>query len=139
MSHVEFFVAGKPVPQGSLRGFNRGGKVILTSTSGANLKHWRDAIGYEARQHFTNLCPGPIGLTLEFFLPRPTSLAKKHVQPLSTKKPDIDKILRSVLDALTGIAYADDAQVAWVRMEKRIAAVGQQPGVAISVSWDGDP
>ena len=37
---------------------------------------------------------------------------------IHTKKPDIDKLVRLVLDALTGIAYVDDSQVVLLYAEK---------------------
>jgi len=37
--------------------------------------------------------------------------ALRDAAPRHVGKPDIDKLCRAVLDALTGIAYADDSQV----------------------------
>ena len=37
---------------------------------------------------------------------------------LPTKKPDIDNIMKAVLDALNGVAYYDDSQVCKVNFMK---------------------
>lgn len=47
-----------------------------------------------------------------------------------TNKPDLDKIVRAVLDACTGVVWRDDAQVYWVEAEK---VYGPRPGVDVTV------
>lgn len=41
-----------------------------------------------------------------------------------------------VLDALTGIAWADDSQVTRLTATKRYAALAEQPGVSVWLSSD---
>ena len=48
--------------------------------------------------------------------------------------PDLDKLVRSTLDGLTGALMADDSQVVDLIARKRIADVGQSPGVRIRIS-----
>lgn len=38
-------------------------------------------------------------------------------------KPDLDKLIRAVLDALTGIAYTDDSQVVRILAQKSYGSV----------------
>ena len=45
--------------------------------------------------------------------------------------PDLDKLIRAALDALTAIAYRDDAQVTEIRAAK---CYGDYPGVQITFS-----
>lgn len=54
----------------------------------------------------------PVKVTMLFQFQAPAS-AKKRTHP--SVKPDIDKLQRAILDALSGVAFADDAQVvrAW--------------------------
>jgi Holliday junction resolvase RusA-like endonuclease len=62
----------------------------------------------------------PIQLEITFAFQHPLShyrglsyqLKPEHQSALQTHVPDIDKLARAVLDALTGIVYEDDAQVA---------------------------
>ena len=58
----------------------------------------------------------PMSITVAFFFDRPKS-TKKSVRHKVTK-PDIDKLARSILDALTGIAFADDSQVTELHVSK---------------------
>jgi Holliday junction resolvase RusA-like endonuclease len=51
----------------------------------------------------------PVWLSLKFYLIRPPTAPRKRICP--TVKPDIDKLIRSTMDALTGVLFDDDAQV----------------------------
>jgi Holliday junction resolvase RusA-like endonuclease len=54
---------------------------------------------------------GPLVLHTRFWLPRPKG-APKTIDIRPTKKPDIDKVLRATMDALTASGlWLDDAQV----------------------------
>lgn len=74
----------------------------------------------------------PVEIKLEFIFERPPSVSKRRVYPVV--KPDIDKILRSTLDALTGCVYEDDAQVVSVTTGKRY---GEREAVMVS-AWTLD-
>lgn len=77
----------------------------------------------------------PITLTYTAVFPRPLSMVwKKKPMPrvLHTKKPDIDNVQKAIQDALTGIAWTDDAQVCgMLNPRKWIAAGGEEPHVEI--------
>jgi Holliday junction resolvase RusA-like endonuclease len=51
------------------------------------------------------------------------------VRRYPTTKPDLDKLARAVLDALTGVYYLDDAQVVSLDLQK--AYTHGAPGVYI--------
>ena len=63
-----------------------------------------------------------VSMTAYYPIPKSTSRKKKeemiagHLRP--AKKPDIDNIIKSILDALNGVAYHDDTQVVAVFAEK---------------------
>lgn len=57
----------------------------------------------------------PVEVAVSCYFAKPDS-AKKRTVP--SVKPDADKCLRSVLDALTGVAFHDDAQVCIARIRK---------------------
>ena len=43
-----------------------------------------------------------------------------HIEP--SKKPDVDNVLKSIMDGLEGIVYKRDAQVTRVRIDKKYGA-----------------
>lgn len=69
---------------------------------------------------------GPIGVSITFFVYPPKYLLtkKKMAQELANetlyvdKKPDVDNYFKAVTDALEGILYKNDGQIAVVTMQK---------------------
>ena len=49
------------------------------------------------------------------------------------KKPDLDKLVRSVKDGLTRVAWKDDSQVIDVKAMKRYADEGTAPHAVITI------
>ena len=78
----------------------------------------------------------PLRAIIRAFFPIPKSASKKKreqmrdLRILHTKKPDVDNIIKAVLDALNGVAYYDDSQVAQVFISKCYA---EQPKVIIEL------
>ena len=125
---ISFLVHGLPVPQGSTRAWLINGKPVITSTA-KGLGTWRRLVA-DVAQRFAPDEPweGPVGIDLHFGLPKPKSAPKRRrVWP--DKRPDLDKLTRAVLDALTYVVFADDSQVVEIRATKDYGA----PGVAIEV------
>jgi Holliday junction resolvase RusA-like endonuclease len=106
---VAFFVPGDPVPQGSMRPMvsRTTGRVLALHSKGAELEAWREMIGYTARQAGCFPRAGAVYVTFDFYLRRPKSVRRA----LPTVPPDADKLARACFDALSGVAYIDDAQV----------------------------
>ncbi|WP_293784150.1 RusA family crossover junction endodeoxyribonuclease [uncultured Aeromicrobium sp.] len=138
---IEFRVYGTPVPQGS-KGIMRG---RLVSTNDADLRRWRATVEQTAREHYTGEpLTGPVRLTAAFYFARPKYHYRtgKHAHELRAdapvwhdKKPDHDKLLRAVCDALTDAGvWRDDSQVAMSHPSKRYAPDGRTEGVVIRVS-----
>lgn len=132
------FVAGKPAPQGSKRGIaTRHGKVAMIESS-KNVKPWRESIRHalldehgKARATYPD---GPIHVRLEFVMPRPTSTPKQRT-PAAVKRPDLDKLVRAVLDAISSAGvWKDDSQVTRIDTTKRLAEIDEQPGCHIAIS-----
>jgi crossover junction endodeoxyribonuclease RusA len=70
---------------------------------------------------------------LAFVMPRPKSAPKTKTLP-AVKRPDIDKLTRAILDAITGICLVDDSQVVGLKASKRIALPGEYPGCHITIT-----
>ena len=95
---------------------------------------WRERVALVAAEHVKTLInkPDEVGVFLRFILPRPASAPKTKYSPAS-KRPDIDKLSRAILDAITGVILEDDSQVVFLNARKIIASPGEQPGVRIVV------
>jgi len=105
----EFSVVGLPVQQGSMRHVGRG-RIIHSNDSA--LKRWRERVAEAAQAAGIHAAPRPdaVKLTVTFTLPRPKSVpSRKRNAP--TVAPDLDKLVRAIGDALTGVAYEDDSQI----------------------------
>lgn len=82
---------------------------------------------------------GPIGVSLTFGMPIPKSTSKRNREKMIEKKllpcvkiKDVDNCMKSVLDALNGIAYEDDSQIVYLMGRKVYAA---EPHVYIKI-WE---
>lgn len=152
MNEIKFFVAGIPRPGGSKRVFpiRKGGvltgKFIVTDAAGQANKDWRASVAHEGMESM-RLDYGdtggtraplryPLEIELAFVMPRPKYHFKangelKGVYPDEHAiKPDLGKLVRSTVDALTHIIWADDAQIV---KETHSKAYGSRPGVTVIV------
>ncbi len=117
---MKYVILGRPEPQGSTSSFIRNGKIATTSAN-KKLKPWRktlsDAVFVESGcVPYLGAGLEPVTVTVDFFFQKPLRAPKRRRH--HTVKPDVDKLLRAVLDALTGIVYRDDAQVVDARGRK---------------------
>lgn len=136
---LDFFVPGKPAPQGSKRHVGRG--ILLESST--EVGPWRERIALAAHNYARNttgiplpFSGLPLSVSLDFVMPRPTS-APKRSTPAAIKRPDIDKLARAVLDGLTNVLLTDDSAVVDLRTHKRLAEINETPGVHITITTEG--
>ena len=122
-----FVVFGRPQPQGSYRAFiyQKGGNARAAITSdNKKMKPYRqqvtdtalsvlERLEIERPRHGEHV---PVSVELNFFFAKPKSTKKSVLFP--AVKPDIDKLIRSTFDALTGVLFKDDAQVVTVTARK---------------------
>ena len=70
---------------------------------------------------------GRISINIIAYLKIPNSTSKTKTQEMlenkisPTKKPDVDNIAKSILDAMNGFVFKDDNQVSKISVEKRFA------------------
>jgi Holliday junction resolvase RusA-like endonuclease len=123
MSQISFTAFATPQPQGSVKAFMIGGKPRLT-TDNSKLKPFRSEVtrcammamrdaSYELPMAGKHV---PVEINADFFFAKPESIGKKRLYP--SVKPDVDKICRSLLDSMTGVAFHDDAQVIAINARK---------------------
>lgn len=121
---ISFTVHGKAQPAGSKRGFYKDGRVVVVDAS-INSRPWKAQVSDAGAQAMNgqSLLEGPLMLALEFYIPRPKGHYGVHglrrsAPAIPTVRPDLLKLARAVEDALTGIVYRDDAQIAREILDK---------------------
>lgn len=142
---LELEAHGRPIPLGSKRGFYNKGleRIVVVDDNEKELKAWRATIvtaAYNAiaAQDYTP-ADGPLRADLTFYFDRPayhfgTGRNARRLKPDAPAyvavKPDIDKLVRAVLDALTDAAVLpDDARVVKLDVAQLYIRPGQQAGV----------
>ena len=117
---VEFFVHGRPQPQGSTKAFMpKGVRFPVVTSDNAKLKPWRQQVAGMAATIAQGITLDAVRVQCEFSFLRPKSTSMKVLH--KTTKPDLDKLVRAVLDSLTGIVFRDDSQVIAVIATKAFA------------------
>jgi crossover junction endodeoxyribonuclease RusA len=137
---AQFEVYGEPKPQGSMRGFlTKSGKVVVTHGAGKEVKSWRNEVASAAVSDMRSrhegydsapMVEGPVSVVLRFLLRRPKSAPKKRTHPIT--RPDLDKLVRAILDAITGPILSDDSIVVEISARKAYAT-GGPPRVEVEV------
>ena len=101
---------------------------------------WRDAVRTEALAAHQPLIESACTVTAEFRFLRPVSHLTTTGLPSNTFRPhytvkrnDIDKCCRSLLDGLSGAAYADDSLVVGLNSTQRYCKPGERPGALVTV------
>lgn len=119
---LELIVYGNPASQGSLRAVGRKGHTRLVSDS-RRTAPWRALVVAQARARMGEgdrpwePLEGALRVCLHFTMPAPKRMPPGRVRP--EVKPDLDKLARAILDALTiaGV-WRDDAQVVSLRADE---------------------
>lgn len=122
--HFACFVRGVPASKGSKTpGVRRDGTPFLRDANSVTLSAWHSAVGFVLQNEWQGPpMEGPVWVNLTFQLLKPPSVPKKRTHPVV--KPDVDKLSRAVLDAMTGIVFRDDAQVVRLYATKDYAEEG---------------
>jgi Holliday junction resolvase RusA-like endonuclease len=130
MSETEFTISvlGDPASQGSHAIMN--GRIVQVNSK--KHKAWRTAIVStcidQLPKDWTPL-DEPVELIVNFYMPKPVSVKRS----LPTVAPDLDKLIRSVGDALAiGGVYTDDSRIVRISARK-LYAIGIEPGATILI------
>lgn len=152
MNAIRFFVPGDCIAQGSKQAFVLPGtrRAVLVDAGKArtHLKPWRMNVAFGAREALAGRDwdqSRAIRLDCTFYFARPkghygtgknANVVKDSSPRAHATKPDRDKLLRAVQDALTGTLYRDDCQVYAGNTIKLYCGEGQVPGVQVTVTAD---
>lgn len=125
-----FTVPGVPVGKGRPRFVKATGRAYTPEKTAS----YESLIAYAASQAMLGAEPisAPIGIKVQAVFPIPQSWSKKRKTAAHwhTSKPDGDNILKAVGDALNGIVWTDDSQVARTTIAK---VYGDVPGLHVFV------
>ena len=126
MRTVTLTMPGDPRGKGRPKATARSGHVRMYADSETvSAEHaWRWLFVHE--------CPGftphsgPVAVTVSVGHPIPASWSGKRkaralIGEIRPGKPDLDNVVKCVVDALNHVAYDDDKRVAWIVAEKHYA------------------
>ncbi len=125
---VRLTIPGRPRPKGS-------SKWIPSATTGksvpahnANLEHWTASVTLAAQRSYgRSPTDGGVRVVIDCFFRRPKAhyrtgrkahLLREDAPSVHVQTPDVDKLARAILDALTGVIYHDDSQVSALMVTK---------------------
>jgi len=121
MTEIRFTVLGRPQQKGSKRALLVKGKPVITDAN-AKARPWATRITVAAREAYHGeLMRDAVEVELGFYFARPKAhfgTGKNAGAVLASAPrrmivmPDVDKLARCALDALTGVVFKDDAQIA---------------------------
>lgn len=143
MNTLAFDVIGTPAPQGSKRHV---GNCVMVESSKA-VKPWRQDVAAAARAAASEQdwqAPRHVVVAAVFRFHRPSghfgtgrnaNRIRAGAPRLHTQKPDLDKLLRATLDALTTSGVIrDDANVHAIHAQKTWCTPGQASGAHIAIT-----
>jgi len=127
---IRLTIYGKAAGMGSKTAFVRGNRAIITDANPQARKQWANAVTAAAAEAMNGRKPlvGPVSAEVTFCFCRPKSHygtgrnsggLKGSAPMLHSQSPDIDKLLRALFDALTGVCYLDDRLIWKVTAERQ--------------------
>lgn len=140
--NLTFSIQGAPSGKGRPRFFN--GHAVTPEKT----RTYEALIRYEAshaiermvvKPDFTAVCR--VGIRAYFEVPQSYSRKKRNqiaesgTMQVRPGKPDLDNIIKAVLDGMNGIVYRDDVQVVRLTAEKCWCEGEEMPRVEVTVEW----
>lgn len=132
MENVSFVVDGRPVGKARPRWVR--GHMYTPESTREYEKKIRECYEQSGGKKFPEDCY--IGVHVICYYPIPKSAPKKKLMDMRqgvlrpAVKPDIDNVLKTVLDGLNGVAYEDDKQVVRCSISKHY---GDHPMIYVMV------
>ena len=131
---MRIFIPGRPQGKGRPRFWN--GHAVTPK----NTRTYEQMIGTLYKCGKGKLTDKPVSIDIKAYFCVPKSYTKKKKLAIAkgqlhpTSRPDIDNIVKIILDGLNGIAYADDAQVISITAEKIYTFNECDEGVLVSIT-----
>lgn len=131
-----FTVPGKPTGKGRPRATIRGGHAAMYTPAKTASYENKVALSYVANnpnaKPFAAVVALQVSIVATFAIPKSWSKKRKAEAMWHTGKPDADNLIKC-LDALNGVAWHDDSQVAFVSCSKRYDRHGQGESLTVTI------
>lgn len=134
---LEFTIDGKVQPQQRPR-FSRQGGFVKTYDPPESARYKKHVAQVAERYALEELIDSPIKLTVDAYIEIPKSYTKKKRKQiedgelLHIKKPDIDNMLKSITDGITGVLWTDDNLIVELIGRKHYS---ENPRAEIIIEW----
>lgn len=142
MLSLNFSILGTPTGKGRPR-FYRGRAVTPKKT-----RDYEALVRHEAQQALEHMVQlpnfeAPCEVSIDVYYTVPKSYTKKQRLQIAESgawvvrpsKPDLDNIVKSVLDGMNGIVFRDDVQVVSLRAKKHWCEGEELPRVDVKIEW----
>jgi Holliday junction resolvase RusA-like endonuclease len=134
-------IPGEPIAQGRPRFARRGPYVVAYDPPRS--RSWKQCAQAHMAAAMTqvgaSLFSGPVKVTITARFSCPRSEWRKR-EPLAerphVKRPDLENVIKAILDAGTGVVWHDDSQVSALDAQKLVAAQGAAPSVEMWVQGE---
>ncbi len=133
---MRIIVPGVPIAQPRQRHAIIAGHVHNYTPTNSPVNAFKAALRLLSGERIHQPMEGPVSLVVECYMPRPKRLMRNRDpegRVPHTSKPDADNLSKSVMDALKGLAWRDDAQVCSLTARKWYAEKDGQPRVEIEI------
>ncbi len=140
-----FFIEGTPKGKGRPRFNTVTGRVYTDKATRDYECYVTQKYVAERRKNGEPIKPltGAVEVVLDIFLDVPCTIDGRHLKKAEREglwytgaqysKPDIDNVIKIILDALNGIAYRDDKQIIRISASKHYASKCAQVGVFVRI------
>jgi len=145
MSHrsVSFSLSGQPVGKGRAR-FTRQGRAYTPVKTAEYEQRIKSAAWASMLKQGLKPTDRRVSITITAFMEIPKSYSSKKTLQcqlgiIIPPRPDLDNIIKAVLDGANKIIYLDDKQVWRVLGQKQYVDADQEPNLTFKAEWfDGD-
>ena len=134
---LEIWIPGKPVPKARARhGRTHSGRSVTYSDPKTQTFELQVGMLASVAMGASEPHRGPFSVEVDVGIACPSNWSQKRREEAyggeiaATKRPDVDNYLKSLIDGMNGVVFADDSQITVLQCRKRYA---RRPGVMVIV------